>query len=517
MRRRSVLLGAAAGAAAPIVLGASAASAATSTTANPAFTYTIIKTTPGGVPTYTALNSDGSTAATSSDSTSPLRSGLRAVLIAVAASNVSIYFHAGVYSFPEDPAGSEDHWAPNGIDGLTVSGDSSRSTILSNWRDDSQTGYDTVPDVEPFSFTRCHDLTYRNFRVWAGGNRDANNSSDALDFDGCRGTHVENIIVERSRARGIVFDGGDTGAVSQSGRIIGCEVRGVALAPSVKSGPTGTLAAQEYRYVITYVDSIFGETPPSEASTFKATGAAKATLLVLTGPAYSATKGVTNRKVYRWSTAQPTYRLLTTLDNTVTSYDDDASDASIAGNATVPLTGTPLVPMEGIKLLGSNRHLVSDNEIIGVGGHGIQMVRKGTDAATNQNSNGHRIIGNTVRRAGAGTTQAARVGVYLGGASFNVVQGNSISDCGAVAAMGYAVQVQGLTGAVTEYNTIGPNTLFDDQDAGSPSGGATTKYGVSISGSATPDNNVLVPSAIRGMVTAAVSNAGTNTRQYASI
>lgn len=485
-----------------------------SSLAHPGFTFTVRRS--GS--TYTAYRADGTVAATSADSASPLRSGLRTVLAAVAADNTSIYFPAGVYTFPEDPAGAEDHWAPNGISGLTVEGDPSRSSILANWRDDSQPGYDSLPDVEPLSFTRCHDLTYRNFRVWAGGNQDANNSSDALDFDGCRGTHVEGIIVERSRARGIVYDGGDTGAVSRNSHVIGCEVRGVPATPSIFGGPAGTLTAQEYRYVVTYVDSAFGETPPSEVASFKPSGTEQARLVLSPGPAYSASKGVTGRKVYRWSTAQPTFRLLATLDNTATAYNDNATDASIAAAATVPLTGVPLVPKEGIKLLGSSRHLVTNNEVLAVGSHGVQVVRKGSDAASNANANGHRIIGNTVRRAGAGTGTAGVAGVFIGGGSYCVVQGNNISNVGTVAAQGHGVVVQGLLGASTEYNAVGPNVVYDDQDANTPAGGATTKHGVLISiagGGAAPDNTVLVPGAIRGMVTSAVNDlSGTNTRQF---
>ncbi|HEY9415363.1 MAG TPA: hypothetical protein VIQ30_11435, partial [Pseudonocardia sp.] len=357
------------------------------TLANPGFTYTVRRS---GT-TYTAYRSDGTIAATSTDQASPVRSGLRTVLATVATDNTSIYFPADTYTFPEDPAGAEDHWAPNGLTGLALVGDASGGTILANWRDDSQGGYDTNPDVEPFSFTRCNDLTYRNFRVWAGGNQDSNNSSDALDFDSCRGTHVERIIVERSRARGIVFDGGDTGAVSRRSHIRDCEIRGVPVPPNVFTGPGGSVTTQTYRYVVTFVDSAFGETPPSDFTQYKAAGSTVMRLRIPTGPAYSATKGVTARRIYRWSTAQPLYRLLATVaDNTTTIYDDSASDASISGAALLPAAGTPLVPKEGVKLLGSQRHLVTNNEIVGVGSHGVQIVRKGSDATTNVNSDGHR-------------------------------------------------------------------------------------------------------------------------------
>lgn len=490
-------------------------------TPNTNFMYTVFKETRNGstLPTYYAKKANGHIAAFAADKTSPVTSGLRAVLVALAADYTSFYFPAGVYSFPEDPAGSEDHWAPNGFTGLAVEGDPSRGTILSNWRDDSQAGYDPTPDVEPFSFTRCNDLVYRNFRVWAGGNQDSNNSSDATDFDSCRGTKLENLVIERSRARGIVYDGGDKGAVSRRSHIKNCEIRGVPVPPNVYAGSAGSVTAQDYRYVVTFVDSLYGETPPSEYTAYTASGTAQIRLTIPTGPAYDATRGVTARKIYRWSTAQPTYRLLTTIpDNTTTIYNDTASDASIAAAATVPLTGTPLIPKEGIKLLGSQRNLVAYNEIVGVGSHGIQIVRKGSDATSNVNSDGHRVIGNTIRMSGAGTTTSALAGIYIGGGSFANIHGNNISNVGTVANQGYGIYVQGLIGAGTEYNSLGPNIIYDDQTANTPTGGITTRYGINLNtvgGGTQPDNTFIVPSAIKGMATAAINDASsTNTRQY---
>lgn len=496
----------------------STSSTGASPLSHPGFTYTIVKTVDAGVTTYSALRADGTVATTSADTTSPVHSGLKAVLTAVAADNTSIYFPAGFYSFPEDPAGIEDHWAANGYKRLALEGDPAMGAILANWRDDSQGGYDTIPDVEPFSMTRCDDLVYRNFRVWAGGNQDANNSSDACDFDSCRGTKLENIVVERSRARGIVYDGGDSGAVSRYGHIRNCEVRGVPVSPAAFKGAAGSIVAQEYRYVVTYVDSLYGETPASEFTSYNAPASFKVKLTVPTGPAYSATKGVTARKIYRWSTAQPTYRLLATLDNSVLSYDDNASDASISAAATLPTTGVPLVPKEGIKILGAQRHSIINNTVVGVGSHGIQIVRKGSSAADNKNSDDHRIIGNVIRHAGAGTSTASLAGIYLGGASNNVVQGNTIGNPGTTTGLGLGIAVQGLVGATTAYNSIGPNVIVDDQTAASPSGGSTMRYGVqiNIAGAGTaPDNTILALGAVRGFVTGALNDTGgTNTKQY---
>lgn len=499
------------------ILGSSGGNA--KSLAHPGFTYTIVKTVEAnGAATYTAFRSDGSTASSSTDSTSPIRSGLKAVLTAIAADNTSIYFPSGFYSFPEDPAGAEDHWAANGFKRLALEGDPSMGAILANWRDDSQGGYDTNPDVEPFSMTRCDDLVYRNFRVWAGGNQDANNSSDACDFDSCRGTKLENIVVERSRARGIVYDGGDSGAVSRYGHIRHCEVRGVPVPPAVFKAASGVITAQEYRYVVTYVDSLYGETPPSEFTSYNAPANFRARLTVPTGPAYSTTKGVTARKIYRWSTAQPTYRLIATLDNSVLFYDDNATDASIAAAATLPTTGTPLIPKEGIKLLGCQRHSVMNNVVSGVGSHGIQVVRKGSTSADNKNSDDHRIIGNVVRHAGAGTSTASMAGIYVGGGSNNVVQGNIIENPGVPAALGNGIAVQGLVGATTAYNLIGPNIIVDDQTTSSPSGGPSMRYGVqiNIAGAGTaPDNTVLSLGGVRGFVTGVLNDVGgTNTKQY---
>jgi hypothetical protein len=476
------------------------------------YDYTVFRVR--GQETYFAKRSDGHLASIGIDAAAPVNSGLKDVLTALAADYVSFRFVGDLYRFPQDPAGEEDHWAPNGFVGLVVEGDPGYGTIVANWRDDTIGGYDTVPDVEPFSWTRCNDLTYRNFRIWAGGNQDANNSSDALDFDSCRGT-----LVERSRARGIVYDGGDSGAISRRGRITNCEIRGTPPPLNAYSGSAASITAQEYRYCVTYVDSIFGETPPSEFTAYKASGTAQIRLAIPIGPAYDATKGVTSRKIYRWSAAQQTYRLLATVaDNTTIIYNDSASDASISAATQPPTSGVPLVPKEGIKVLGAQRHRIEGNEVYGVGSHGIQVVRKGTTTETNVNSNGHRIRGNTVRGAGAGVTTSGIAGIYVGGGSHNAISDNNVSNIGTLAGLGLGIYVQGLSGAETAYNRIGPNDIYDDQDVGSPAGAPTTRYGIQINtvgGGTNPDNTYLLPSPIRGMTTAQINDlTGTNTRQY---
>ena len=152
-----------------------------------------------------------------------------------------------------------DHFAPNGFRGLRFEGDA--GVVIANWRDDTQAGYDTLPDVEPISCTRCDDLTFRNLEIYAGGNQDLNNSSDTFDFDGCSNVLVEHCKVRRSRARALVMDGGDDGAVSSRSRVAFCEFAGIAPPPKATIGPAGALVVQTYRYVVTYVDSLYGETP----------------------------------------------------------------------------------------------------------------------------------------------------------------------------------------------------------------------------------------------------------------
>ena len=476
--------------------------------AHPGYDYTIIRS--GN--TYTAVSRTGSTVS-GTDVASPAHSGLVEVLDAVAADGVSIFFPAGTYSFPEDPNGVEDHWAVVGINNLSLVGVRG-ATILSNWRDDSQGGYDTNPDTEPFSFTRCHGLLMKGFRVWHGGNQDANNSSDACDFDGCRGIVLEDIIVERSRARGIVYDGGDQGAVSPGSIIRDCKVQGIPGRPGIRTGAAGSMTSQEYRYVITFVDSVYGETPPSDIGSFVHAGTTQLVLDVPTGPAYSSTKGVTARKIYRWSAAQPTYRLLTTINNnTTTTHSDNASDASISSNAQPPTAGKPLVPMEGIKVLGAQGCEVRSSQIHGVGSHGIQVVRKGSGASTVQ-ANRNVVNDNVVRFAGIGTTTSGIAGIYLGGANGNVVQGNHITNSGTISQRGYGIRLQGLTSATCDDNLIGPNLVMDDQDANAPSGGVTTQYGVHIASTPAPDGNVVFSAPAINMFTGEFNDAGTNTRAY---
>lgn len=485
---------------------------------SPNHDYTIYRD--GTSNTYVAVSRLG-VALAFSDETGPVVSGLKGAITSCAGDGISIYFPPGIYEFPEEATGDQDHWAPNGLQDMTLEG-AGRSTIISNWRDDTQSGYDTNADTEPFSFTRCHGLTWRNMTVWAGGNIDSNNSSDALDFDGCANILVENIYIERSRARGIVYDGGDDGAISNSSTIRGLTIQGVPMKPALYKGTATTgFVAQEYRYCVTYVDSVLGETPPSEVGSITPTGTTiKNRIWLSRGPLYKGTKGVTARKIYRWSTAQPTWHLLTTIsDNTTEEYDDSATDASIAAGAAPPTTAEPLIPAEGIKLLGSKRHTVEGNVVFGVGSHGIQVVRKGSDVAS-KHSSWHKVIGNTIRQSGHGSPLGSVAGIYVGGGSGNIVEGNTIINSGTVANLGMGIYVQGLGGEVTDNNIIVSNHIADDQDANSPSGGKSTRYGIQVNsvgtGTTIPDSTVIAGNSFQGLQTGNINIiAGTNVKQYA--
>jgi hypothetical protein len=465
--------------------------------------------------TYTATTPAGVIASTAADTGTPT-SGLRTVMNAIIAHGVSVFFPPGTYSFPEDPAGVQDHWAVNDVHNLTLVGVPGQ-TILSNWRDDTQGGYDTNADTEPFSFTRAHGLYMSGFVIWHGGNPDANTSCDAMDFDGCEGATITNCIVERSRARGIIFDGGDQGATSAGSKITNCTVRGVPTKPSIWTIGGSSMTNQEYRYVITYVDSYLGETAPSDIGSYLLTNSNTLRIELPIGPSYDATRGVTQRRVYRWSAGQQQWRRLVTVNNNTDTYvDDSASDASISGNTLLATNSITLIPGEGIKTLGGENIIIANNWVHGIDGHGIQTARKGS-GTTIRPPKAVSITGNIVRRVGLNVALAGRAGIMTAGGDRHLFGDNIVSNVGTVTNKGIGIYCQGLTDCTTAYNMIGSNVIYDDGTAASPQGGATTNYAVQVTGTPAPDNTVIAPHVAQGMVAGDVNNGGTNTKQYAAI
>ena len=92
------------------------------------------------------------------------------------------------------------------------------STVIKNYSE-------AASDTEPFSFTRANGIKIRNMTVAAGGT--ARTSSDAIDFDAGNDSLVENVKVTASRARGIVFDGKDSGVSAESNTVRNCQISGI--------------------------------------------------------------------------------------------------------------------------------------------------------------------------------------------------------------------------------------------------------------------------------------------------
>jgi parallel beta-helix repeat protein len=76
-----------------------------------------------------------------------------------------------------------------------------------------QNSTSVAKDTEPFSFTRSNRMTIKDMTVVAGGSM--RSTSDAIDFDDGSDNLVERVKITASRARGIVFDGKDSGASAE--------------------------------------------------------------------------------------------------------------------------------------------------------------------------------------------------------------------------------------------------------------------------------------------------------------
>jgi hypothetical protein len=115
-------------------------------------------------------------------------------------------------------------------------------------------------------------------------------------------------------------------------------------APSTAlSNVAGNLSAGNYQYVVSFIIST-GETPPGTPSkVLNVAIPGTAGQVSLSGIPTDSTKQATSRKLYRTQANGSTYTLLTTFsDNTTTTYTDNSSDASIAGNAAPITTNPPL-------------------------------------------------------------------------------------------------------------------------------------------------------------------------------
>lgn len=123
--------------------------------------------------------------------------GEKAVAELEASGGGTLQFAAGDYDF-----GSEYFKFDNPLHDITFAGAGMDATVIRNYTS-------AAADTEPFNFSGTFGVTVRDLAVSAGG--PARSTSDALDFDDGNDSTVEDVKITDSRARGIVFDGKNSG------------------------------------------------------------------------------------------------------------------------------------------------------------------------------------------------------------------------------------------------------------------------------------------------------------------
>ncbi len=139
-------------------------------------------------------------------------SGLQDALDAVAANDVWIHFKAGDFRFLEGTSGQENKTF-NTLTNMRITGEGmdyhANPTLATRIRNNST---DAGQDTEPFSFTRCDGLVMSDMAILAAGS--SNTTSDGFDSDDADHSYIHHIYIENSRARGLIFDGKDSGATA---------------------------------------------------------------------------------------------------------------------------------------------------------------------------------------------------------------------------------------------------------------------------------------------------------------
>ncbi len=483
---------------------------------NASATFTLFKSTAFGLPTYYAKNKTGNFMTFSQDTGTT--SGLKSVLTTLlpvgpgsSGDNAHLHFTTGRFHFLDAPlgneawAGVEDHMSYARINGLTFTGEGMRSTIISNRT--NQTA--AAPDTEPFSFTNCNKITMRDFTAESCGV--AKSTTDCLDFDQGKDCLLERIRITRSRSCGIIIDGGDAGKHASGNTVRDCIIEGRPPKPMVDllAGGSTFAAGDVVRYCVTYQDLDLGgvqttaECKPSDYSYVVMDASNKqAKIYVPIGPYSTA-----GRRVYRKTNAGVWNLIQTIADNTTTTYTDDGTTAGSAAS----FTNLSMVIDSGIKLLAASGNLLTGNIIDGVGdaggaaGYGINLDRKnhtenGTSVAFGSNNN--QVIANRVR----GTYKS---GIRIVGGSDNQVSNNQISNPGVASPLAAGITIDGIVSPLTiqDRNLVVNNRIYDDQDAANPVS-AGMNYGILITSTATPTNNVIGPNIITGNSGSIVSDSG---------
>jgi parallel beta-helix repeat protein len=475
-------------------------------------TYYIDKSGSPNSATYWAKARNGHIAAMAADVAST-SSGLKAVLEGLETNDVHFQFGPGRYHFLDAPVGNEA-WA--GVEdhpsygssatptvGLSFTGAGMRSTIISN-----RTNFPTGTDTEPFSFTNCQHVTIRDLTVESCGFYKS--TTDAIDLD--QGSHIriERVRITRSRARGIVIDGGDAGKWGGHNVIRDCQIQGRPEKPDLTLVSGGTLSATTtYRYCVSWTDSDLaaaqtaGETKPSDEASVTTDSTNKQVRVNLPIGPYTTTE----RKVYRAVAGSSSWvRVTTVSDNTTTTFLDTGGAGT---GVTMPVSHDSTIYDSGIELLGASDNLITGCTVDGAGHssvganrHGINLSRKSSvPTAADRN----KVTNNTVR-------QTASNGIRILGGSDNIVANNVVSNAGTVASRSQSLRVEGATSITTARNQLLNNRCFDDQDANSWSTGQTVNNQLTISATGTPTDTLVTGNVLSAGASAVVSDSGTTSR-----
>lgn len=473
--------------------------------------YTV--TTPSAG-TYVVTKSDGTQLGSYSDTGTT--SGLKAALTAILAAKpnyVHIHFGVGRFHFLDAPVGNEswasveDHMnygsSSTRTSGLRFTGEGIDATIISN-----RTNWSGSADTEPFSFTNCRGTYIADLTVESCGSYKS--TTDAIDCDQGSDITIERVLIRRSRARGIVIDGGDPGRHAYRSTIRDVRVQGRPVRPELLPMSGGSLAASTlYDYVVTWVDQDLGgagtsgETKPSDVATHTTDTTNKTIRVFVPRGSYN----TTSRKVYRRSTPDGGWVLISTVSgNTDTSIDDNG----LASQGAASFTNGSAVFESGIELLGTSDSLVTGCYIDGTGDatsglipYGINVVRKSTVPTQ---SNRNRIIGNWVNHT-------ASHGIRVAGGDDNIVALNVVRNPGTVAVKAQALRIEGVSGVTSNRNQLVNNRCLDDQTSTSPSGGASTGNSITITSTNTPTSNVLVGNVLTGATSSnVISDSGTTSQ-----
>lgn len=478
-------------------------------------TYWVDKAGTPNAGIYWAKDQDGHVAYLAADTATT--SGLKALLETLAANGVHFHFgRNGRYHFLDDVAGTgttgQDHASYDRLRGLAFSGVDMYGTIISNLSNYGLATYDT----EPFSFTSCNNVTIRDLTVESCGCY--NSSTDAIDFD--QGTYnlVERVRITRSRARGIVFDGGDGGKWSGRNVVRDCIIQGCPPPMQIDQVTGGTLTASTvYRYCVSYVlahgsaASTPYETKPSDETAVATTATIKTAKLYLPIGPYDCTA----RKIYRAIFGSSSWVLVTTInDNTTTIFSDTGGAGTAAG--TMPVANESAIFDAGLQFLASGENEATGNVIQGVGsntlgsstayGIDFQTKNSGVPGATSQGlrvGNGNRIHHNEISRSRSS-------GIHLLSASRSIVDHNRIRNVGVSGTAYYGVHVDTSTDVIATDNLIQANSFEDTRDATSAAGLAGMQAAVRIAANAV-GTQVLDNISTGTTATVPFSNAGTGT------